>query len=150
MDKFIYIILFTFFANPIFAQNQISGIIKNKITAETIPGVNIYIPEIQKGTISDENGFYLLKNLPKGKFKIRFSFVGYSTVIKTVSLSDQALELNINLNQEVVLSEEIVVSGGSYSTQHENAIKIESLKSTELKSSNSPSFIEAIDRKSVV
>ncbi|MEN8120357.1 MAG: TonB-dependent receptor [Bacteroidota bacterium] len=144
MKRFIYIIIFALFTNTLFAQNQISGTIKNIITGETIPGVNIYIPEIQKGTISDENGFYSLKSIPKGKFKIRFSFVGYSTVIKTVEISDQNLELNINLSEETVLSEEIVVSGGSFSTQHENAIKIESLKSSELKSANSASFIEAI------
>ena len=144
MNKFIHIIIFLIFTNNLFAQNQVSGIIKNKITSETIPGVNIYIPEIQKGTISNENGFYSIKNLPKGKFKIRFSFVGYSTIIKTVSISDQNFELNIYLSEETVLSEEIVVSGGSFSTQHENAIKIESLKSSELKSVNSVSFIEAM------
>ncbi len=144
MNKLIHIIIFLFFTNTLIAQNYVSGTIKNNITGETIPGVNIYIPEIQKGTITDENGYYLLKNLPKGKFKIRFSFVGYSTVIKTITLSDKPFELNLDLIQEIVLSEEIVVSGGSYSTQHENAIKIESLKSSELKSVNSPSFIEAI------
>jgi len=144
MKKTIYLFLFIAISYNMVAQGKISGNIKNKATGEAIPGVTVYIPEIQKGTVSDENGYYQLGNLPHGTFKLRFSFIGFATVIKELSLSDKKQVLNIELNEADILSEEIVVSGGSYSTQHENAIKIESLTAKDLESANSASFIEAI------
>ena len=42
-----------------------------------LPGATIYIPDLNKGTIADNNGIYELSNLPNGKIKIQFSFIGY-------------------------------------------------------------------------
>lgn len=144
MNKIIYLFIITALSYNMAAQGEISGKITNKASGEAIPGVTVYIPEIQKGTVTDENGIYLLKNLPTGTFKLRFSFIGYATVIKAVDLSDKKIKLDIQLSESDILSEEVVVSGGSYSAQHENAIKIESLSAKELETANSASFIESI------
>lgn len=144
MRKIVYIILLLIINQYITAQTNISGTVKDKNTGEKLMGVNIYIPELQQGTITNENGFYQIKHLPRGNFKIQFSFIGYAKIIQTINISDKPLILNIAMQEETVLAEEIVVSGGSYSTQHENAIKIESLNAEKLKMADSPSFIEAI------
>ncbi|MCF6241205.1 MAG: TonB-dependent receptor [Bacteroidales bacterium] len=144
MRKILYIILLLIINQYLTAQTNLSGTVINKNTGEKLPGVNVYIPELQRGTITDEHGAYSIAQLPKGRFKIQFSFVGYSKVIKNIVIDDKSITLNISLQEENILAEEIVVSGGSYATQHENAIKIESLSAEKLKMANSPSFIEAI------
>ncbi len=144
MRKILYIISLLILNQYIIAQTSISGTVIDKNTGEKLPGVNIYIPELQKGTITDKTGFYQINRLPNGIFKIQYSFVGYSKVIKTINVNDKSLTLNISMQEESILAEEIVVSGGSYSTQHENAIKIESLSAEKIKMADSPSFIEAI------
>ncbi len=144
MRKILYILSLLIVNQYIISQTSISGTITDKNTGEKLPGVNIYIPELQKGTISNKNGFYQINRLPSGTFKIQFSFVGYSKVIKSILVGGKAQTLNIAMQEESILAEEIVVSGGSYSTQHENAIKIESLSAEKIKMADSPSFIEAI------
>ena len=137
---FIFLLLHQF----IYAQISLNGTVTDKNTGEKLPGVNIYIPELQKGTVTDNQGIYKFENLPKGNFKIQFSFVGYAKVIQNVRLSEKNEHLDVQMREESILAEEIVVSGGSYSTQHENAIKIESLSAEKLAMANSASFIESI------
>ena len=110
------------------AQNKITG----KVTdPDNLPlaGANIYIPDMNKGTIANEYGKYELLNLPNGKIQIQFSFVGYANYIKTIELNGANIELSVTLKPTVLQAEEIVVSGGYNSTQHENAVKIDVLKS---------------------
>ncbi|MBN1250761.1 MAG: TonB-dependent receptor [Bacteroidales bacterium] len=144
--KYFLTIIVMLLTLSIYSQNKISGKISDKETNEALTGVNIYFPELQKGTISDENGNFNLQNLPNGQFKLRFSFIGYGTIIKTINLTGTPIVLDINLESQVIHSQEVVISGGSYSTQHENAIKIELIKADDILKTGSPSFIEAISK----
>jgi iron complex outermembrane receptor protein len=48
------------------AQNKISGIITDQ---NNIPlaSASVFVPDLNKGTVSDKNGYYELQNLPNGK-----------------------------------------------------------------------------------
>ena len=125
------------------AQNRITGKITDQHNLPLI-GASIFIPDMNKGTISNANGTYELSNLPNGKIKIQFSILGYSNRIETVELNGNSLELNIILNQTAIEMEAIVVSGGYNSTQHENAVKIDILKLDPLTIRNTPNFTEVL------
>ena len=60
--------------NVLTAQN-IKGKIIDAQTKESIPGVNIYLPEIKKGVVTDIDGNYELKITRKGTYKIQVSFI---------------------------------------------------------------------------
>ncbi|MCX6325152.1 MAG: carboxypeptidase-like regulatory domain-containing protein [Bacteroidia bacterium] len=125
------------------AQNRITG----KVTDQDnlpLPGTTIFIPDLNKGTVSDKYGNYELLNLPNGKIKIQFSFVGYTNRIETVDLNGESIELNIMLKQTAIEAEEVVVSGGYNSTQHENAVKIDVLKLNTLTIKNTSNFSEVL------
>ncbi len=62
------------------AQNKITGKITNQDNLPLI-GASIFIPDMNKGTISNSNGTYELSNLPNGKIKIQFSTLGYTNRI---------------------------------------------------------------------
>jgi iron complex outermembrane receptor protein len=101
------------------AQHSIHG----KITDtehHPLQGASIFLPEINKGTLSDKDGHYELSNLPNGKVKIQFSFLGYTNKIESLIITEQAIELNVVLEGSVTETEAIVISGGYSSTQHEN------------------------------
>jgi iron complex outermembrane recepter protein len=121
------------------AQNKITGTITGP-DGLSLPGTTIYIHELNKGAIADATGKYSLVGLPNGKVKIQFSFVGYANKIETVVLNGTELVLNVALQQSVIEAEEIVVTGGYNSTQHENAVKIDVLKLNSLSNSVSPNF----------
>ena len=74
MKKFFIMCLTITFSFLLNAQNAISG----KITDESntpLAGATIFAFDLNKGTISDANGFYELGNLPEGKLKIEYSFI---------------------------------------------------------------------------
>ncbi len=127
------------------AQNKITGKITDQDNLPLI-GVSIFVPDMNKGTTSDNIGAYELSNLPNGKIKIQFSFLGYTNRIETVELKGESLELNIKLSKTVLELEEIVVSGGYNSTQHENAVKIDIIKLDPLKITNTPNFTEVLTK----
>ncbi len=141
-SAFLLMVLFYHNAN---AQNRISGKITDQDNLPVI-GANIFIPEMNKGTVSNSYGAYELSNLPNGKIKIQFSTVGYTTLIETVELHGESLELNITLSQIAIEMEEIVVSGIYNSTQHENAVKIELLKLNPLTTKSTPNFTEVLTK----
>ncbi len=127
------------------AQNSIEGKITDSKTKKSIEGVNIFVLTNQTGAISDADGHYVLSNLPKkGKVKLQFSFIGYKTILKIISLNSNKQTLDIAMTPTVLQAEEVVVSGGTYSTQHENAISIESISPKQLEASGTPSMMEAL------
>ncbi len=127
-----------------FAQNSIKGRVTDKTNNEALPFANVYLPEQNNCTLTDKNGEFVLTNLPKGELKIQFSYMGYKTIIKTIIANNTETLLNIEMESAVLQAEEVVISGGTYSTQHENAIKIELIKSKDIASIGTPTFTEAI------
>ncbi len=125
------------------AQNIITGKITDQ-NNEPLTGATIFIPDMNKGTVSKSNGNYELMNLPNGKIKIQFSFIGFTSRLEAIELNGKSLELNINLKQTTIEGEEIVVSGGYNSTQHENAVKIEVLKLNQNSIKSTPNFAEVL------
>ena len=106
----------------IYAQNSISGKITNTENKPLL-GVEIYAPEIHKGTTSKEDGTYVLTNIPNGKIKLTFNHLGYKTVSKILDLQSNNQTLNIVLEESFFEMDEIIISTlfinvASAETQH--------------------------------
>ncbi len=144
MKKYIFSIALICMAVFSHAQVQFSGFIKDKVDTQPIVGVNVYISELSKGTVTDSLGFFKFDKLPVGHFHVQFSFIGYSTKVEHLNFSDENVTLNIELDKVVIQSQEVVVSGGGYMSQHENAIKIETINSNEISELNNISFIQSL------
>ncbi len=140
--KIIFALLFIL-PLSLLAQNKLQGTIIDAKTKEKLIGASVYLVDLQTGTISNENGKFKLENLKCLQISVKFSFIGYETQLKTINLP-QNKAIKIKLIPTVFESAEICVSGGSYSTQHQNAIKIESLGSTLIMQSNASSLTEAL------
>ena len=80
-------------------KGQITGVIKDAETNETLIGVSIYEEKSQLGTTTDEKGYYSL-DLPYGDHRLRISYIGYTTVEKKVSISNKPVTLNVKLYTE--------------------------------------------------
>ena len=143
MKKILLSLLLGVFYNIIFAQTQIAGKVTG-LSGNPLIGANVFMPEQNKGTICNENGEYLIEDLPAGKVKIQFSYVGYNTEIKTIVLSSGLNELNVFLSEAVIESQDVVITGISVSAQHDNAVKIDVLKSKDIELSGKSSFMESL------
>ncbi|MBL7965405.1 MAG: TonB-dependent receptor [Prolixibacteraceae bacterium] len=127
------------------AQNKISGKILDE---QNLPlaGAQIFAPELNKGTIADELGRFELNHLPSGEIKVQFSFLGYNNQIETFELKGLPISFNAILKETSLEAEEIVVSGGYNSTQHDNAVKIEVLPINSASVKNTPNFAEILTK----
>lgn len=86
----------------------ISGTIVNSQSNETLIGVNIFIPELQSGTTTNEYGFFSL-SVPKGDYTLQISYMGFQTSEEKISLQ-QNLRKNISLESTTQNLDEIVIT----------------------------------------
>jgi len=145
MNKFFIACAIALLCHFSYGQNGIKGKI---VDQDNVPleGATVVVPELNKGTVSDKNGNYELPNLPSGKLKVQYSFVGYTSKIEIVFLTGSTAELTVQLYTSIIEAEEIVVTGGYSSTQHENAVKIDVLKFDQLNSKATPNFAEVLTK----
>ncbi len=106
-------ILYPLFLFDAFAGTNgiLEGIIADKKTNEKMPGVTVLVTGTQQGGTSNNDGYYQVQNLRAGDYNVRFSYVGYSTlVIKNVLINpDVRTKLNVQLDPSDVQMSEIVV-----------------------------------------
>lgn len=145
MKRLLSICVMIWFYNITNAQNTISGKVSDQ-NGNPVVGANVFLSEQNKGTVTGHNGVYRIENLPNGKVKIQFSFIGFRTEIKTTVLHDSSIVLNIILNETPIESQEVVITGGYVSSQHDNAVKIDILRSREITLSGTPNFMEALTK----
>jgi len=100
------ILLFTFFMGS--AQTyKLSGTIVDTEQKPLI-GASIIVKELNKGTTSNFEGAYII-NLTSGTYAVSVSYVGYTTIIKTIDLTANQ-EINFQLLESDNILEEVLVS----------------------------------------
>jgi len=101
---------FLFDYNSLKAQEKytLSGIISEASSNETQIGVTIAIPELKTGVITNEYGFYSI-SIPEGSYDIHISYIGFQSIIKTISL-DKNLKIDFQLIEAVAQLDEVIVS----------------------------------------
>ena len=112
--KYIYLLSISLFSSFFMGQQgTLKGKVLDREDGEFLVGVNIY-NDNNVGTITDLNGYYTL-NLPVGKQKITFKYIGYQKIIKEVFLKEnETLNLDIELSDDINQLEEMVISANKY------------------------------------
>ncbi|QOD61171.1 TonB-dependent receptor [Polaribacter haliotis] len=125
------------------AQNSISGKITDS-NNKPLFGVEIYASEIHKGTTSKEDGTYKINNIPNGKIKITYTYLGFRTVSKVVTINSENKELNIQLEESFFQIDEIIVSTPFNKLQSENVMKVERLDAKSIRKLGNTTLSEGI------
>lgn len=125
------------------AQNTISGTVTDT-KKQPLIGVSIYAPELHKGTSTDENGKYSLSNLPNGKVKLSFAFIGFAIQNKTINLQQKETTLNIILDETTFQMDEVIVSTAFNKIQTQNVMKVEHSTIKELQQKGTSTLIEGL------
>lgn len=143
MKKIIFLIFVVSFCIGINAQNILKGKVSDT-DHKPLYGAIISFPDFNKSTMADKNGNYIIHDLPKGNVKIVFTYVGYKTDIETVKIVESDNCFDVSLKPTFVQTEEIVVTGGSVSSQHDNAVKIDIARSKDMLFSGTPNLMESL------
>ncbi len=95
------------FLNAQTKKFTLSGTVTEAASDETLIGVNILIPSLKTGTITNEYGFYSI-SLEEGTYEFVFSSLGFEEVITRIDLNEN-LRLDIALNESSVSLDEVVI-----------------------------------------
>jgi len=101
-----------FFSVKLFAQTAIiRGTVVDLTTKDPLPGANIILMGTSIGAASDNEGKFLIKNIPPGSYKVRASYIGYeSTELEVILVKDRISETDFQLNPVGVEGETVTVS----------------------------------------
>jgi outer membrane receptor for ferrienterochelin and colicin len=129
-------------ANLAFGQGTIEGEVSNAETGEPLPGVNVVIEELGRGSAADSEGRYVIEGVPAGTHEITARFVGFQSQTKEVMVSEgETTVVNFRLEEEAIGLDEVVVTGAAGRTQRrEMGASISSVDVGELALSSSPSM----------
>ncbi len=126
------------------AQNAVSGTVKDASNSMPLEGVEVYFPQLEKGSVTDSSGNFKLNNLPKGNYKLLASYIGYETFSKTLLLEAGANKIDIVLSPSAIEMEEVIVSTPFHKLQRENVMKVERANISELRASGAVTLSDGL------
>jgi outer membrane receptor for ferrienterochelin and colicins len=139
----IFLLIFSITCNS--QNNSLAGKISDGL--ENLSYVNIYIQNTKLGTSSNEDGYYQIKNIPSGTYKIVVSSLGYKT--KTTEIT-----FNKNENEKIIQNfslvsdnslDEIVVSGNLRPvSKSASSVPVDVYSKSFFKKNPTPSIFESL------
>lgn len=140
MKKSLLILIMALLLSPaaIFAQAKASvqGTITDDQTGETLVGATVIVKGTTTGSITDLSGNYAISNLNAGTYTLEASYVGYSSMQKTVTITTgQNAVVDFKLKSSAVDLNQVVVTGVvNPKSALESSIAITSIKPKALQS----------------
>lgn len=141
----IVLIIFGFTVTKGLSQStNISGIVKDIETNESLAGVNIVVKGLVIGTISDTDGKFEFEVQHPPPMTLLFSFVGYASQELDITDSNTS-GLEIALEVQTVLGQEIVVSASRMQESIlRSPVTIEKVDLLAIQQSAAPAFYDAL------
>ena len=129
MKKLIFFLLSALFVvgNNYAAQSDfethIFGHVADAKTGEMLPYINVVVVGTTIGTTTDATGHYILNDVPEDEqFTVEVSALGYSTITKTIKVSQgQPMEIDFALTEQQLSLDAVVVSANRNVTTRREA-----------------------------
>ncbi|MFB9079821.1 TonB-dependent receptor domain-containing protein [Flavobacterium procerum] len=139
----IAILFFLFNSVLLFAQKQVSGVVKDN-SGNPLPGVNILEKGTNNGVSTDVDGSY--KITVKEGASLIFTYIGYDTVIRLANSPQIDVSLSAEGGQNL---DEVVVTGSRAAVRSNttSALPIDVLSSKDLTSTGQATFDKALQYK---
>ena len=118
----------------------LSGTIKDD-QGESLPGATILIGGTTKGASTDEKGEFSFR-LNEGNYSLEFSFIGYTTVKKTIKL-DKDQKITIILKEDGILIDEVQIYGTA--TDNTESVRVSDISLNIEQIKQIPQFMGEVD-----
>lgn len=108
------------------STKTITGIVKDAETGDVLGGVYIQVDGTMLGTVSNDDGAFTLQIPPLANINLVCSYIGYGRITKSVPPNQ--FKLVLELKEEVLMTEEVVVTASRVSERlMESPVTIEKL-----------------------
>ncbi|MFA6025112.1 MAG: TonB-dependent receptor [Ignavibacteriaceae bacterium] len=124
----------------------ISGEVRDAVTKQPLLYANISIVGTQLGTVTDEKGYFVIKNIVPEVYQLKISYIGYISTIKEdiTVIHSRNTSVFIELRPSQIEMSEVSVTGGYFQKPIDQSISIRSLTQQEIR--RSPGSAEDIFR----
>ncbi|MDP2237297.1 MAG: TonB-dependent receptor [Bacteroidales bacterium] len=141
----LYILLTASFSS-VYSQNfELSGKVSDE-NSKPLPGALIVLMPGQKAVATDAMGLFSLKDLQKGDYTMKISFLGYKTESRQVTLHDN-LHLGISMTPQRTTLQEVEIRDNSIETRkRENALHSEVVNDAFLRQNLGGSLMKSLER----
>ncbi len=142
--KYIFLLLAAVFVIPgIQGQNNLSGTVTN-FNGDPILAT-MYLPQFEKGTVTDENGTYQLLQIPDGTYTVIVSSLGFETLsVRIYFDGNTSVQKDFMMKESVVEMEEVIISTPFHQLQSDNVMKVERVTTQNLTKSGAINLSEGI------
>ena len=97
---------------------SITGRVVDAASNTPIPAAQVFIADLDLGVLSQNNGTYLLQNVPVGPRTVTVQRIGYRQVTQNVTVAaGQTVSLDFRISEEALALDEIIVTGTPGGTQ---------------------------------
>lgn len=99
-------------------SGTIRGTVIGEGTREPLPGAQVFIPGTGIGSLSSQEGEFLLLNVPAGQQTVQVQMIGYGQAEQAVNIpADGTATVEFELTQSAIALDEIVVTGAGQATE---------------------------------
>ena len=116
---------------------KLSGRVTDKTTGDPLIGVNVMVEGTVLGAATDSEGSFFILQLPPGSYNVRFSMIGYQTLVMnnvrirvdlTTTLDGQLQESSVDMEEIVVQAERpMIQTDVTYSQANISSDEVEML-----------------------
>ena len=122
----------------------VAGRLTDAKTGEALPGVNIIFPDLKQGTATDAEGRFSFANLPRGRFTVQITSLGYNTISQLVD-TGSGQPLDFKLSPAATEIGQVVVTGVSQATElRRSPVPTTVVDRTRLNQTSATNVIDAI------
>lgn len=138
------LVILIFTVSVVFAQNTtIIGVVKDRSTNETLPGVAITVKGKSIGTSTNGEGRFTLTTSEATPFTIVISYLGYKTIEQQIAGS--VSDLSIDMEAQAILGQEVVVAASRTPERIlESPVSIERMGLATIRETASATFYDAL------
>lgn len=128
---------------------QASYVLSGQVVDEknmTLTGASVMLYPEAAGTVTDEEGNFVIRNLTEGSYTIEVSFIGYLTLFDTLMIEGN-MTYTARLKQKTVSLNEVVVAGNYVDyRKKEESLNIEIVNDVYLRQNMGGSLMTSLER----
>jgi iron complex outermembrane receptor protein len=109
--KYFSIIFILIFASALFSQDgKLMGIVRDENTGEPLVGANVVLQKTRMGTVTDQDGEFVIERIKPGDYKLTITYIGYQDYTEKVTIEpSKVFKLSANLKETPIRGKEVVV-----------------------------------------
>ncbi len=137
-------LVLTLSVSSAWAQQFVKGTVRDNNQAP-MPGVSVVVVGTTKGATTDASGRYSLP-VSTGSVKLTFSFIGFSSITKDISVDAADVTLNVQLEPSSASLSEVVVVGSRSSQRSviDSPVPVDILTAADLRTTGQPTFDKSL------